>query len=303
MGQIAILGASGMIGSAIAKELNDNGHTLRTLGRSSSNQRLLDLYNPDAIEPSVFEGCDTLIHAAGVIDEDFKTSSREGFLKGTYAAKKISESAFDAGVRTFVYISSAHIYGPLNGALSENSPPNPISDYAISHYATEQIMRRTANKDKSGRILILRPCATYGVPAEIKRFQRWTLIPFQFPQKIVRDRKIELWAGSNKISRNYISAKGIGEHVAQYVSAGTNGVTIRNPVGAYAASVYDFAKLNAAIYIRLTGNTCDVIMPPDDVPAPPALVYTSTSPTQYNGQSIEDFIEQMISALNDRKAA
>lgn len=288
-----------MIGSAVYAELKPE-FSVTTFGRGAGNDKMLDLSDPDSITADLFKGCDTLVHCAGVVDEDFKESSKPGFLKGTYAAKKLAEAAFDAGVRTFIYVSSAHIYGPLTGRIDENSPPNPVSDYGISHYATEQVFRRTAAKDKAGRFMILRPCATYGMPKSLDGFNRWTLVPFLFPKKATQDGKIHLLAGSDQVLRNFISAKAIGQHIAAFLGKNSESLTI-NALGPYQASILDFARLSADVYKDVTGQDCPVTMADGTSSFPTALDYASIHKNQPEGEDIRDFTAQLITLLADQR--
>lgn len=296
---IALVGATGMIGSGIRAALEPR-FGVKKFGAGPGNNVRLDMLDPDAMTPGQFAGCDTLLHCAGIVDEDFSVSSREGFFKGTYAAEKLAETAFAGGVRSFVYISSAHVYGTLGGRISENTPPNPLSDYAISHYASEQIFRRTAQKDPHGRALILRPCATFGFPASLERFRRWSLIPFRLPRQACETGSISLLPGSDRIWRNFISSQSVGGHVAHFLGDAAPGeIRTVNPVGAWNFSVKEFADLVADVYTALTGKPCPVTMAAtvEDAKACPPLDYISTQDAQFHGQDLRDFLKLLIERL------
>lgn len=256
---IAILGANGIIGHAVYTIIRDR-HNVTTMGRGREYDVNLDLLEYENFSPDLFKGFDALIHCAGVINEDFASPSI-GFTKGTTAAKYLAESAHKAGVRTFIYVSSAHVYGTLSGKIDETLNCNPLSDYAISHLATEQIFKRLAISSDT-RTLILRPCATYGEIPHPEKFVRWSLVPFNLPNQAVKSGGITLTPGSDRIKRNFISANSIGLHIRDFLdnpSASQFGnCTIINPLGEDNLSIYEFAQRCASVYQEITHEFCPI---------------------------------------------
>lgn len=316
--KVALLGAKGMIGSEVAQSLVRCGHQVIELFstkypviESDINERYVDLLNVSTIRPEIFEDVDALIHCAGVVDEDFLGSAEKGYRKGTYCAKILFETAQKAGVRFFAYISSAHIYGSLSGRLDELSPPNPLSDYAISHFATEQILRRITATNNDIQSLVLRPCGTYGLPVSVDSFKRWSLVPFNLPRQACQNQEISLLKNSDLVYRNFVSAKTIGDYVATFLNADfpfLQDVRFKaiNPLGAYNNSIYDFALLCAENYKKLTGQVCPVILPtePDEnvraqFPAP--LNYQSLYPKMGSIEDINDFVIELFEMLKSDK--
>jgi UDP-glucose 4-epimerase len=55
--------------------------------------------------------------------------------------KDLFDAAGSTGVRRFVYVSTAHVYGaPLEGVLDEDSAPRPVHAYGETHLAAEEIV-------------------------------------------------------------------------------------------------------------------------------------------------------------------
>lgn len=324
--KVALLGARGMIGSKVTQSILRQGHqvielffTKYPVFESELNERYLDLLNVSTIRPDIFEDVDALIHCAGVVDEDFIESAEQGYRKGTYCAKILFEIAQKAGVKFFAYISSAHIYGNLSGRIDEASSPNPLSDYAISHYATEQILQRITTTKSDIQSLVLRPCGTYGLPMSVDSFKRWSLVPFNFPRQACQNQEIALLKNSDLVYRNFISANTIGDHVAAFLNAELPFLQDQqfkaiNPLGSYSNSIYDFALLCADNYKKLTGQECPVIMPndPDEsvrAKFPPPLNYQSLysdfskigtakiGTTGDSAENINDFVLDLIRML------
>src|SRR6478609_448274 len=122
--RIAITGASGLIGHAVAKALADAGHAIVTVGRRADCAVRVDLAADASLPAGALKGCDALVHAAGVTDEDFADRDA-AFAKALRGTQALLAAARDAGVGRLAYFSSAHVYGPLEGRLDEASPVNP----------------------------------------------------------------------------------------------------------------------------------------------------------------------------------
>jgi UDP-glucose 4-epimerase len=145
------------------------------------------------------------------------------------------------------------------GPISEASPPDPLSDYAIAHYAAEQVLKRCSRQGVD--VLILRPNAVFGVPVDIDRFDRWSLIPFSFPLEAVYKQEIVLLT-SGVQRRNFISSEDLAAHVEKFLTAGsTNSFEVINPIGPETLSIYEFAQKCASTYTMLTGTPCQIKRP------------------------------------------
>jgi UDP-glucose 4-epimerase len=241
--RILLTGAGGLIGQAMARTLAAD-RTLITLGRSGQSDVAGDLNRPETLVDLGGRQVDCLVHCAGVVDEDFRDDPRAAFVHGTVGADRLVRLALDAGARRLVYVSSVHVYGPLVGHIDERVPANPVSNYAIGHYATEQIFRRQAEADVS--VLILRPCAVFGSLQNPAAFRRWSLIPFSFPRQIIESGRITIQS-SGLQRRNFVGAADIAAATRAWLGETVPRLTYLNPLGEYAASVYDFALKCAAI--------------------------------------------------------
>ncbi|WP_033396962.1 hybrid nucleoside-diphosphate sugar epimerase/sugar transferase [Desulfobacter curvatus] len=175
MKTILITGASGFVGSALLKQLNDLGfyHIVAGLRR--------DL--PDM--PAGIDGCyigdignendwgetlsnvDIVIHTAArnhVMNEkvtDSLAEFRQVNVDGTFNLAK--QAAF-AGVKRFIFISSLKVNGetnPLKSSLTEADPCNPKEPYAVSKYEAEQGLKKIA-VETGLEIVIVRPPLIYG---------------------------------------------------------------------------------------------------------------------------------------------
>jgi UDP-glucose 4-epimerase len=292
--RIILTGAGGLIGSAVHRALAGENE-VRTAGRSTSADMRVDLSDPDSVRRVDFTRADALIHCAGVTDEEFSDPGR-AFLKATLGMSALVERAKAAKVSKFVYISSAHVYGPLIGTLNELSPVNPLHDYAIAHYASEQILRRATGPGFAGAVL--RPCAVFGIPLSLESFNRWSLIPFAFPRGAVRDSVIAL-ASSGLQVRNFVGNEDVAQTVADWLTEpSSRPFTAINPVGKESMSVFAFANLCAQIGLEITGRDCAVTRPEGGNVAPPPFQYSTVDERYVGSANLRDCIRQLTAALN-----
>lgn len=254
MGKTGLIGGSGLVGGAFldpALELD-----VVTLGRNSSCNRHLDLDTPAS--SLVFDGLDTLVHAAGVRDEDFVDNPEKAFWRSGYGARNLFETACNAGVRSIIYISTAHVYGALEGNVTEEMPVAPATDYASSHYLTERILCRVA-QDHNVRALVVRPNAVFGLTFDPARFSRWNLVPFLFPRFAAENAAIEVRHPA--VMRNFISSRQIAHASVDALSMlETAGVTVLNAVGADDLTMGDYARLCSEVGREVAGRPIELVL-------------------------------------------
>jgi UDP-glucose 4-epimerase len=258
--RIALTGATGLIGSAIYERLSTDNDVMR-IGRRDANEIYADFSKPESVNDIDLHGVDAVVHCAGVVDEDFQADPTRAFTQSTTGLTPLLRASAESRVKSFVYFSTAHVYGPMTGNISELSPVDPLTDYAIAHYAAEQIIKRHS---KAGQFksLVIRPNAVFGIPVHPDTFDRWQLIPFSFPLDAVRNQKIEL-RSSGEQKRNFISTLDLAGYVQRFLTnADEFGEhTVLNSAGPSNLSIYEFARKCASIYEELTGNSCIVSRP------------------------------------------
>lgn len=279
---IHILGATGLIGSAILAKLP----WAYCPGRAD-----LDLNDAARLAPSAFPNGGTLVHAAGITDEEFAADPAAAWARATRQTQALLDAAYSAGITRLIYISTAHVYGPLEGDITEARPVNPLGDYALAHYATEQLCRRAALQ-RGLDVLILRPCAVYGLPPDLGRFKRWSLIPFSFPRELRQTGRIVLKSDGEQ-RRNFVSAASIAAEAAAFVAAPAEPgrCRVQNAIGADDMTVYAFAQACIAWLAPESGR---VERPaPKSTPQPAPLAYRS----RYTSAEPRSTLETTIRAL------
>lgn len=296
--RIAIAGATGLVGGAIAARLSAEGHVVKCLGRGPGSDVAFDLASGQGLDPRTLEGCDSLVHAAGVTDEDFAHPDAARAKAGEGAAALLAACAA-AGVRRLAYISSAHVYGPLEGVIDEDRPPDPRSPYARAHLVTESLFREAAQA--GALVLIARPCAVFGRLADPDRFARWSLIPFDFPRQAVAGRIVLKSAGLQR--RNFVSAEGLGNLTGWWLSQSRPGVLVANAPGPSEMTVYEFALLCAKIGGEEAGVPVAIERPAPSGPLAAPLEYRTRVGGHLPGMSLEDHVRGLARALLQKAPA
>lgn len=294
--RVALTGSSGLIGHAIAAELQRAGHTLVRIGRAPASDVVFDLEQPRMIDRAELSGCDALVHAAGVTDEDFRGEGRErANMKALAGPQAMLDAAAAAQVRRFVYVSSAHVYGPLEGRIDESRPVAPVSEYASSHVATEELFARAA-ASQSAVLLLARPCAVYGQPPDLARFTRWSLIPFDFPRQAVGGRIMLKSPGLQE--RNFVAAGAVAAGVVAWLGGPAAGISAANMPGVDTLSVYDFALRCARVAEEETRVRCEVVRPPLQGTMPAPLSYLTLGAAPPPSESLDNHLRAMVRALS-----
>ena len=177
--KILLTGATGFIGSAILRKLIGRGDRVRTLVRSTSDQRNLsgldcevfigDINDPDSIRPAI-KDCQILFHVAADYrlwainpDEIIKTN-----VTGT---QNIMMAAMAENIEKIIYTSSVATLGKNydDTPANENTPSylkNMIGTYKRSKFLAEQNVQRMI-VDQSLPAIIVNPSAPVG-PRDLK---------------------------------------------------------------------------------------------------------------------------------------
>src|SRR5579863_9205341 len=143
-----VTGATGFLGSHVARVLAEQGAELRLLVRSTSNLKNLeglkaetvtgDLRDAASLEKAM-SGCDTVFHVAA----DYRLFVRdpnEMYRSNVEGTRAILEAARKNGVRRVVYTSSVATMGfTKNGTPANEDSPVALADM-IGHYKRSKFM-------------------------------------------------------------------------------------------------------------------------------------------------------------------
>lgn len=174
-----VTGATGFVGSAVAKQLLGAGETVRVLVRPNSNRHNLEqlpveIFEGDLKDQKLLEkalhGCQALFHVAA----DYRlwaANSQEFYDTNVQGSQNIMLAAAQAGVTRIVYTSSVATLG-LNPDCTPANEETPSSlETMIGHYKRSKFLAEKAVKElvyKLGlNIVIVNPSTPIG-PRDIK---------------------------------------------------------------------------------------------------------------------------------------
>jgi dihydroflavonol-4-reductase len=174
-----VTGATGFVGSAVARTLAARGHTLRLLTRPNSDRRNLagldaeivtgDLTDPESLVRAA-AGCRYVLHVAA--DYRFWVPDPDAMLRANVdGAVAMIRAAARAGAERIVHTSSVAALGQIGDGTpaDEATPTNPadfVGIYKRSKYLAEQAVLELVRRDGLP-VVVVNPAAPVG-PRDIK---------------------------------------------------------------------------------------------------------------------------------------
>ncbi len=175
---VALTGASGFIGAAIARDLKRQGHTTTALVRSTSkrdhiepmvNRFVVGDLADESVWPELIEGCDCVIHC-GVDWSPLKSNDIESHLKRNLLGSIRFLQA--SNPRQFIFISTIAVHHDMRprwgGVIDEDHPLRPASWYGAYKAAVEPHLW-TAHFSQGQHTSAIRPCGVYGLDPNLER--------------------------------------------------------------------------------------------------------------------------------------
>jgi dihydroflavonol-4-reductase len=173
-----LTGATGFVGSAVARALLREGWQVRALVRQNSNRRNLqgleietvvgDLHDRSSLDHAV-AGCQALFHVAA----DYRLGAsrpEELYRTNVEGTRNVLNASRSAGVGRVVYTSSVATIGiPADGSPGCEETPVALADmighYKRSKFLAEQVARDAARAGAS--VVIVNPSTPIG-PGDVK---------------------------------------------------------------------------------------------------------------------------------------
>ena len=163
--KILVTGATGKVGSRLAKALAQRGDRVRALVRNATRAAALreagielaegDLLEVDSLAAAV-RGVDAVVHCAAF----FRGATPEqAHAVNDLGTQQIAIAARSAAVKRFVFTSTGLVYGANGGRLAqENDPCAPTAAYPLSKLAAERFLLALEGLD----VRVLRLPFVYG---------------------------------------------------------------------------------------------------------------------------------------------
>ena len=278
--KILVTGAYGYIGSSLVSSLCAAGHQVGLIVR---RQPSFESAWTAGLEMMVWDMTvssrealrthyDMLIHAAGANDVD-SANPREALLGTTLTTCNAIEYCQRNDISRFIYLSTFQVYGATDGQVGDDSTPQCLSDYALTHWAAEEYLR-AARRNGILDYVIVRPTNVYGAPLD-KRVNRWTLVPACFCKAAFDSGKIVLRSSGNQY-RNFVHLDAIVDTI-MFLANNFDRAKGQacNVAGTEAMSIREVADIAIAVYENIFHRQCELVVESDEPRvASPLLVAT-----------------------------
>jgi dihydroflavonol-4-reductase len=174
-----VTGATGFVGSAVARKLIARGHDVRVLARPESDRRNLEALKVEIAEGNLNDrvsleraarGCDSLFHVAA----DYRLwcpRPQELIDTNVAGSRNIVMAAAEAGVKRIVYTSSVAVLGKTKDASpADEDTPVTVADmigaYKTSKFLAEEEVRKLIDAHRLDCVIV-NPSTPIG-PRDIK---------------------------------------------------------------------------------------------------------------------------------------
>lgn len=184
-------------------------------------------------------GTDVFIHLAAMNENDCVKFPREAIEVNITQTLQWLELARKAGVKKFVYFSTAHVYGkPLAGYYNENSIAVPVHPYAITHRCAEDYVL-AYNADHGMSNVVVRLTNSFGGPA-FPTADRWTLLVNDLCKAAVTSGKMALLSDGTQL-RDFVCLEDVCMATELFMASDGNGIF--NLGSGEAQTVWEMATL------------------------------------------------------------
>lgn len=244
--RVLISGGTGYIGGRLAVHLSRTGHEIVLGSRkiSGSPEWLPDAEmvqtkwnEPDELS-RICRDADVVVHAAGMNAQDCLADPVAALDFNGVATARFVAAAARAGVKRFVYLSTAHVYAsPLVGSISEETCPKNLHPYATSHLSGEHAVL-AAHDRREIQGVVFRLSNAFGAPVS-KEANCWNLLVNDLCRQAAQIKTLSL-RSSGKEARDFISLSQVCSMIELFVSV-------------------DFASLEAGVFNLGMGRSLTVL--------------------------------------------
>ncbi|MGO4388190.1 UDP-glucose 4-epimerase GalE [Microvirga sp. 2YAF29] len=326
---VLVTGGAGYIGSHMVLELLDAGETVVVLDNLSTGFRWAvppeatlvtgDVGDQELVTQVIEEhGIDSILHfAARIVVPESVTDPLGYYFNNTVKTRALIETAVKAGVKNFVFSSTAAVYGNLQvPLLTEDMPLIPINPYGRSKLMSEWMLQdaevahglryailryfNVAGADPKGRSGQSTPQATHliKVAAQAALGQRPHLDVFGTDYETPDGTCVRDYIQVNDLARAHLVA-------LRYLRAG-GACTVMNCGYGHGASVLEVADTVK----KVSGTDFDVRLSPRRAGDPAQLVAAVDRIRALGWEPVHDNLEEIVDqalrwerVLVERKAA
>jgi nucleoside-diphosphate-sugar epimerase len=206
--KVLVTGATGFIGRSLCPVLRGRGFAVRAAVRGESALPAdIEIAKIDTLGPATrwsagVSGADAIVHLAGrahVLGDTGPDEAAKVRAVNVEATVHLARAAIRAGVRRFVFVSTAKVHGEQNAGRpwTEQDPPVPEDLYAGSKWEAEQALAHIARTTPL-EVVVLRPPLVYGpgVKANFLRLLRTVDGGLPVPLGAIQNRRSLVYVGN-----------------------------------------------------------------------------------------------------------
>jgi len=201
---VLVIGGAGYIGSVLLPKLLKRGYNVRVLDLLIyGDESIRDLLNHPRFElikadfrhvdkvVEAMRNIDAVIHLGAIVGDPACALNEKLTIEiNLVSTRTIAEIAKGSGVTRFIFASTCSVYGACDEILTERSRLKPLSLYARTKAASEQVLMSMA--DNKFAPVILRFGTVYG----LSRRTRFDLVINLLTAKAVVDGEITIFGGN-----------------------------------------------------------------------------------------------------------
>jgi UDP-glucose 4-epimerase len=258
--KVFISGGRGYIGGRLREYLADRSAYEVVIGSRSPSQRLdprfsevvTDWRSDDSLR-ACCSGVDSIVHLAAMNARDCAMDPIGALSTNGVSTARLLEAALKEGVKRFIYLSTAHVYGsPLEGVITESVCPAPVHPYATSHRAAEDVVV-AASRSRKIEAVVLRLSNAFGAPKE-KGANCWDLLFTDLCRQAVMSHSLVLQS-SGMQRRDFVAITDVCRAIKHFLDlpSAMLGKEIFNVGGNWSPTVFDVACLVADACQRRMG--------------------------------------------------
>jgi UDP-glucose 4-epimerase len=205
---VLVTGAGGYLGGRLVAHLRANERIAVRSGSRRAPEASTDVVSIGQLDDveqlrSACAGVSSIVHLAALNEIDSEREPERAVEVNINGTVRLLAAAKLAGVRRFVFLSTAHVYGaPLEGRIDEQQVTRPVHPYAITHRAAEDFVA-AAGRGAAMETVILRLSNAVGAPTS-PDVQRWTLLVNDLCRQVVTTGKLAL-RSSGLARRDFIA--------------------------------------------------------------------------------------------------
>jgi nucleoside-diphosphate-sugar epimerase len=173
--RVLVIGGAGYIGSALIPKLLADGYMVRIFDRMIYGEGAIteftdhprvevvraDFRQVDAVVKAM-QDVDSVVHLGAIVGDPACALNEQVTIDiNLMATRMVAEVAKGLGIERFIFASTCSVYGASDELLDEHSQLNPVSLYAKTKIACEQVLLKMA--DPTFHPVILRFSTIYGL--------------------------------------------------------------------------------------------------------------------------------------------